>query len=141
MPRAAWSRDRRFTLAAVAALALGIGATSAVFTLVNAVLLRSLPFDEPERIMWLNTRDAQARDFGVSEPDFEDWRRATRTFSGISLMQMGPVNFSADERTSDQYDGVYISCERVLAHRHTTCHRTRILCRRRSPGQLRLWCC
>jgi putative ABC transport system permease protein len=102
-------RDRRFTLAAVAALALGIGATSAVFTLVNAVLLRSLPFDEPERIMWLNTRDAQSRDFGVSEPDFEDWRRATRTFSGIALAQMGPVNFSADERTSDQYDGVYIS--------------------------------
>ena len=102
-------RDRRFTLAAVAALALGIGATSAVFTLVNAVLLRSLPFDEPERIMWLNTRDAQSRDFGVSEPDFEDWRRATRTFSGISLAQMGPVNFSADERTSDQYEGVYIS--------------------------------
>ena len=102
-------RDRRFTLAAVAALALGIGATSAVFTLVNAVLLRSLPFDEPERIMWLNTRDAQSRDFGVSEPDFEDWRRATRTFSGISLAQMGPVNFSADQRTSDQYDGVYIS--------------------------------
>ncbi len=102
-------RDRRFTLAAVAALALGIGATSAVFTLVNAVLLRSLPFDDPERIMWLNTRDAQSRDFGVSEPDFEDWRRATRTFSGISLAQMGPVSFSADERTSDQYEGVYIS--------------------------------
>ena len=75
-------RDRRFTFAAVAALALGIGATSAVFTLVNAVLLRSLPFDEPDRIMWLGTRDAQGREFGVSEPDFEDWRRATRTFSG-----------------------------------------------------------
>jgi putative ABC transport system permease protein len=102
-------RDRRFTFAAVAALALGIGATSAVFTLVNAVLLRSLPFDEPERIMWLTTRDAQSREFGVSEPDFEDWRRATRTFSGIALVQMGPVSFSADQHTSDQYDGVYIS--------------------------------
>ena len=44
-------RDRRFTLAAVAALALGIGATSAIFTIVNAVLLRSLPFDDPDRVM------------------------------------------------------------------------------------------
>jgi putative ABC transport system permease protein len=102
-------RDRRFTLAAIAALALGIGATSAVFTLVNAVLLRTLPFDQPERIMMINTRDAQSRTFGVSEPDFEDWRRATRTFSGISLVQMNPVNFSADDRVPDQYDGVYIS--------------------------------
>ena len=102
-------RDRRFTLAAVAALALGIGATSAVFTLVNAVLLRSLPFDDPDRIMMLSTRDAQGREFGVSEPDFEDWRREARTFSGISLVQMGPVNFSADDRAPDQYDGVYIS--------------------------------
>jgi predicted permease len=101
--------DRRFTLAAVAALALGIGATSAVFTLVNAVLLRSLPFTEPDRIMWLGTRDAQGRNFGVSQPDFEDWRSATRTFSGIALMQMGTVNFSADQRAPDQYDAVYIS--------------------------------
>ena len=102
-------RDRRFTLAAVAALALGIGATSAVFTLVNAVLLRSLPFDDPDRIMMISTKDAQGRIFGVSEPDFEDWRRSVRTFSGISLVQMGPVNFSADDRVPDQYDGVYIS--------------------------------
>ena len=102
-------RDRRFTLAAVAALALGIGATSAVFTLVNAVILRGLPFAEPDRIMWLATRDAQGRNFGVSEPDFEDWRRATRTFSGIALMQTGTVNFSADRRAPDQYDAVYIS--------------------------------
>ena len=102
-------RDRRFTFAAVAALALGIGATSAVFTLVNAVLLRSLPFDDPDRIMMLSTKDAQGREFGVSEPDFEDWRREVRTFSGISLVQMGPVSFSADDRAPDRYDGVYIS--------------------------------
>ena len=102
-------RDRRFTLAAVAALALGIGATSAVFTLVNAVMLRSLPFDEPERVMWLGTRDAQGRNYGVSEPDFDDWRRAARTFSGIALMQMGTISVSADDRAPDQYDAVYIS--------------------------------
>ena len=102
-------RDRRFTLAAVAALALGIGATSAIFTIVNAVLLRSLPFNDPDRIMMIATRDAQGREFGVSEPDFEDWRREVRTFSGISLVQMGPVNFSADDRAPDRHKGVYIS--------------------------------
>ena len=74
---------------------------------MNAVLLRSLPFDDPDRIMMLGTRGAQGREFGVSEPDFEDWRRAVRTFSGISLVQMEPVNFSADD--PDRYDGVHIS--------------------------------
>ncbi len=110
-PPAASIRDRRFTFAAVTALALGIGATSAVFTLVNAVLLRSLPFDDPDRVMWLGTRDDQNREFGVSLPDFEDWRRESRTFSGMSLMSFSPVNFSADDRAPDRYDGVYISSE------------------------------
>jgi predicted permease len=102
-------KDRRFTLAAVAALSLGIGATSAVFALVNAVLLRSLPFAEPHRVMLLGTRDAQNREFGVSREDFEDWRRAVRTFEGIALINMAPVNFSGDDRATDQYDGAYIS--------------------------------
>jgi putative ABC transport system permease protein len=104
-------KERRFTIAAVAALALGIGATSAVFTLVNVVLLRSLPFDEPDRIMWLGTRDEQNRNFGVSLQDFEDWRRASRTFSGMSLISFNPVSFSADDRASDRYEGAYISSE------------------------------
>src|SRR3989449_10639273 len=82
-------KDRWFTLAAVAALALGIGANSAVFTLVNAVLLRGLPFDQPDRIMWLDTRDLRGRISGVSLQDFEDWRRASRTFSDMALVFSG----------------------------------------------------
>src|SRR5438132_1749844 len=85
-------KDRWFTLAAIAALALGIGANSAVFTLVNAVLLRGLPFDRPDRIMWIDTRDARGRGFGVSFQDFEDWRRASRTFAGITLVQSGNLS-------------------------------------------------
>ena len=53
--------DRWFTLAAVVALALGIGANSAVFTLVNAVLLRGLPLDRPDRITWIDTSDTRGR--------------------------------------------------------------------------------
>src|ERR1700704_1142856 len=85
-------KDRWFPLAAVVALALGIGANSAVFTLVNAVLLRGLPFDNPDRIMWIDTHDARARNFGVSVPDFEDWQRASRTFSGMTLVQSGGLS-------------------------------------------------
>ena len=55
-------KDRWFTAVAVVALALGIGVNSTVFTLVNAVLIRGLPFDEPDRIMALGTRDAHNRD-------------------------------------------------------------------------------
>src|SRR5437867_5156626 len=78
-------KDRWFTLAAVVALALGIGANSAVFTLVNAVLLRGLPFDEPDRIMALGTREVRGREFGVALQDFDDWQRASRTFSNLAL--------------------------------------------------------
>jgi predicted permease len=102
-------KDRWFTLAAVVALALGIGANSAVFTLVNAVLLRGLPFDRPDRIMWVDTKDVRGRTFGVSLEDFEDWRRASHTFSGLTLVQSGTMNISADDRAPEAYPGGYIS--------------------------------
>src|SRR5712691_6995681 len=102
-------KDRWFTLAAVAALSHKIGANSAVFTLVNAVLLRGLPFDRPDRIMWLDMRDARGRGFGVSFQDFEDWRRASRTFSGITMVQSGTMIISGDDRLPESYPGGFIS--------------------------------
>ena len=59
-------KDRWFTLMAVVVLALGIGANNAVFTIVNAVLLRGLPLPNPSQVMFIGTRDAQGRDQGVS---------------------------------------------------------------------------
>ncbi len=102
-------KDRWFTLASIAALALGIGANSAVFTLVNAVLLRQLPFPHPERIMWLDTHDSKARNFGVSLQDFEDWRRDSHSFSGMTLVQSGNLAISGDGREPESYAGGYIS--------------------------------
>jgi putative ABC transport system permease protein len=102
-------KDRWFTLAAIAALALGIGANSAVFTLVNAVLLRGLPVEDPERIMWIATRDQRGRNLGVSFQDYEDWRAASRTFSGMTLTQNGTMIISGDEPLPESYPGGFIS--------------------------------
>jgi hypothetical protein len=93
--RRLWN-DRSFAVAAIAALVLGIGANSAVFTIVNAVLLRSLPFDEPDRIVRMHTRDTQCREGGTSLDVFCDWQRTSRTFSGMALAYSTGMNFSAD---------------------------------------------
>ena len=102
-------KDSSFAVAAIAALALGIGANSAVFTIVNGVLLRSLPFDDPERIVRMHTRDAQGRERGTSLDDFYDWQRASRAFSGMALAYSTGMNLSADSDPPERHNGAYIS--------------------------------
>src|SRR6476469_11024234 len=100
-------KDRWFTLMAVVVLALGLGANNAVFTIVNAVILRNLPLPNPEQIMWIGTRDVQGRDLGVSLRDFEDWRAAARTFSGMSLIFNGSFTVGNEGLIPDAVTGDY----------------------------------
>ncbi len=74
-----------FTAAAVITLALGIGANSAVFSVVNATLLRPLPYGNPTRIVKLYER-IHGRDDVASPPDFVDWNRYTHAFSAMAAM-------------------------------------------------------
>src|SRR5918995_3382215 len=102
-------KNRWFTVMAIVVLALGIGANNAVFTIVNAVLLRNLPVPKAEQIMFVGTRDTQGRNLGVSLRDFEDWRAATKTFSGMSFLFNGAFNIGNEGLTPDQIPGAYIS--------------------------------
>jgi putative ABC transport system permease protein len=84
------ARTPAFTLAVVAVLALGLGANTAMFSIVNAVLLRSLPFQEPERVVRLFHEPPQAafpgiHHFSVSPANYYDWKRAARAFDGIAV--------------------------------------------------------
>jgi putative ABC transport system permease protein len=102
-------KDKWFTAVAVVALALGIGVNATVFTFVNAVLIRGLPFNDPDRIVVVGTRDARGRDRGASYQDFVDWRAATRTFSGLAAYSGQTMNISDEGRAPERFQGPYMS--------------------------------
>jgi predicted permease len=78
-------RQPGFAATAILTLALGIGATTAIFSVVNAVVLRPLPFDQPERVMYVTNRNLKTgnRNTTISGPDF-DWRAQNRSFEFLS---------------------------------------------------------
>ena len=78
------AKDRGFTFVAVLALALGIGVNTTMFTAVNAICLRGLPIDEPDRVMSLRMRDARELPRDLSYRDFEDIRRELRAFDSLA---------------------------------------------------------
>jgi putative ABC transport system permease protein len=90
-------RSPGFTLAAVAALTLGIGANTAIFTVVNAVLLKPVPFPDPDRlVMFLNT-SPQGTNPGASPAKFAHYRTQTSVIESAAAFRNGVVNFTGGE--------------------------------------------
>jgi putative ABC transport system permease protein len=81
------SRRPSFAVAVVSVLALGVGANTTIFSIVNAVLLRPLPFEEPERLVRIFTRTPGGRLFELSPGKFYDWQRDARSFEGMAMYQ------------------------------------------------------
>jgi predicted permease len=103
-------KDRWFTLVAVLALALGIGVNTTVFTFVNAVLIRGLPFEDPEEIFIVNSRTmTEGQDGPVSYPDFEDMRAQTQTFSGLGAFQPSTLNVSDSGQPPERTAGALVT--------------------------------
>ena len=83
-----------FTFLACLALALGVGANTAIFTVVNAVMLRPLPFTEPDRLVriWESNPTGGWPTFAISQPNFLDWRSTSTSFDRLAAM--GGAGFS-----------------------------------------------
>ena len=92
-------KARGFSAVAVLTLALGIGANTAIFSVIEAVILHPLPFGTPDRLVWLNGKMPMTDEAAVSPPDFRDYRAENRTFERIAAMGYvaGPSNLSGDK--------------------------------------------
>ena len=100
-----------FTTAAVLTLALAIGANTAVFSVVQAVILRPLPYRDPDRLAMLWTDDLRKNihEAGTSFPTFEDWRSRNRTFEDVALCsRSNPVTLTGGE-DPERVQGALIS--------------------------------
>ncbi len=83
-----------FTIVAILTLALGIGANTAIFSVINAVLLRPLPFHEPDRLVQLWETEAAPGTYPFAGPDYLDWQAQNHTLEATSLYTWGR-NFNA----------------------------------------------
>src|SRR6202167_2803117 len=83
-----------FTAVAIVTLALGIGANTALFSVVNGVLLNPLPYEHPERLVAVYARNADFAHASVSYPNFQDWRRDNHSFSALAAFRGDNFNLT-----------------------------------------------
>ena len=85
-----------FTAVALLTLAVGIGASTTIFSVANAVLLRPFPYHQPERIVRLYETNPATETFAVSEPDYLDWRQRVRGMSQLAAFSGQTVSLLGD---------------------------------------------
>jgi len=98
-------KSRGFTLVAILALALGIGVNSMMFTIYNAVLFKSLPFEKPEQVVHIENRNFKTgATSGVSYRDLLEYREQARSLHALAAMRQTDVTLSDDQGVPERLD-------------------------------------
>ena len=99
-----------FSTAAILSFALGIGANVAIFSVVNAVLIRGLPFKDSQDLYMLSwqPKRGQGRP-GLSYTELKEWREQTKAFSGLGGWSNANMNISDDRGLPEQARGAYLT--------------------------------
>lgn len=84
-------RAPTFAVVSILTLALGVGANTAIFSVVNGVLLQPLPFEDPDEIVWVSEVNARGGPMSVAWPNFRDWKASLRSFSGLAAYGVYPM--------------------------------------------------
>ena len=103
-------RSPGLTAVAVVALALGIGLTTTMFSIVNGVVLQGLPFEESDRILHVErTRAVQGESVEVPIHDYLDWRRDQRSFEDLGAFYTGTAYLADGAGQPARYDGGFVT--------------------------------
>ena len=103
------AKERWFSAVAIVALMLGIGVNATVFTLVNAVLIRGLPFKDSGQLYMLAWQPRNGRLSNLSPAELEDWRTQTRSFSALAAFNNTSFNISDDRSLPEQARGAFLT--------------------------------
>ena len=98
-------RTPSFTIAAVTALALGIGVNTAIFSVVDAVLLKPVPFPEPDRLVMFMNTNPQGQGAGASPAKFAKWRKETSVIQDAAAMRTGVMNLTTGDKPEQLRSG------------------------------------
>jgi putative ABC transport system permease protein len=105
--RTLW-RSRGFALIAILALALGIGANSAIFSVVNGVLLRPLPYPQPERLFIVWEKGRQLDEMSIAYPNYSDWRAQNQSLENLAIFRRESFNLTGNNEP-EQLTGAQVS--------------------------------
>ena len=98
-----------FTIAAVSALVLGIGANTAIFSVVNAVLLKPLAYPNADRIVEFGSRSEMIASFLSNVPELHAYQRATRAFQEVAAYDMTGPGFNITQGRPEQVRGIHVT--------------------------------
>ncbi len=101
-------KNPAFTMITVLTLALGIGANTAMFSVVDSVLLRPLPYPRADRLVLVWEKPPKGRQNGVSAANFLDWREQSRSFRNLAGISFGSFNLSGKDQP-ERVDGMHVS--------------------------------
>jgi putative ABC transport system permease protein len=103
-------KDPGFAVVAILTLALGIGANTVLFSIVNGVLLNPLPFPHPDQLVALGENKPNFENGSISFPNFRDWQKDNHSFSSIAVYR--PYSFSlTGSGEAEQLDGSFVSSD------------------------------
>jgi putative ABC transport system permease protein len=97
-----------FTLIAIVTLALGIGANTAIFSVVDATLLRPLPYPEAERLVMLWAKGRGGRS-GSAVPDYREWRDQNQSFAELGAFSFGDFNLTGESQNAERVQGAFVT--------------------------------
>ena len=93
-----YAKAPTFTIIMLTTLALGIGASTAIFSMVNGIVLRPLPFADPDRLIWINEINTKGGVMSVSWPDFLDWRARVHALEGLAAGRTNPFTLTGRDQ-------------------------------------------